>query len=292
MGLFDKLTGKDARIQVNFIDNATGESIGATELTPEQLPATFDVATTLTIREQQWSVQEAIPATAAEFMRTGRLTLRLNKVEYVNPENILYSLPTISNELPDVEETARFQEFELSILADDWRQNEFLPVAAAPRIAEEVAAIEDIWHHHSDSADEDGLQTFRQLHVRATIGEPALALDLAQLKAVLGTERLGSLKFRDQSGYVRDGSLLRHPERHHRHAPLPEQGAGRGTAGSTSRQPSLRPGIRGVVPRPGSRAGGLISRARPDAIRRQPQNFSCEVSLTVGQKYIKDNAAN
>jgi hypothetical protein len=207
MGLFDKLTGKDARIQVNFIHNATSESISVTELTPEQLPATFDVATTLTIREQQWSVQEAIPATAAEFTRTGSLTLRLNKIEHVNPEDILYTLPTISNELPDVEETARFQEFELSILADNWRQNEFLPASAAPRIAEEIAAIEDIWQHHSTPAGE-GIQAFRQLHVRATIGEPGLALDLAQLKAVLGTERLGSLKFHDQPGYVRGGFAL------------------------------------------------------------------------------------
>jgi len=207
MGLFDKLQGKDASIQVNFIDNATGQSIGTTALKPEQLPATFEVATTFTIQEQQWSVQEAIPATAAEFTRTGHLTLRLDKVEYMNPKDILFTLPTISNELPDVEETARFHEFELSILADDWRQNEFLPADAAPRIAEEVAAIEAIWQHHASPADE-GIQTFHKLHVRVDIGLPGLVLDLAQVQAVLGAKRIGSLKIYDQPGYVQNGFAL------------------------------------------------------------------------------------
>lgn len=207
MAFFDKLLGKDARIQVTFIDNATGQSIGVSQMLPEQLPATFEAATTFTIRETEWAVQDAVPATAAEFTRTGQLTLRLDKIEYVDPQNINYTQPTLSAELPDLTEQALFPDFDLTIFGDDWRQNEFLPAAAQARIAPETAAIRRIWEHHSFAA-EAGFQAFRQLHVRDTIGEPGLALDFARLQTVLGAPRRGSLRLHDEPGYVRNGFAL------------------------------------------------------------------------------------
>lgn len=199
--------GDDTRIRVHFMDQATGQTIGITDLAPEQLPASFAVPTTFTIGAQEWSVQEALPATAAEFTRTRQLTLRLHKIEYLDPQAIRYSLPTIAAELPALSDQALFQDFTLSIFDDDWRQNEFLPASAYPRIAHETAAIKHIWDQHSATAA-DGFHSFQQLHVRETIGAPQLALDFAQLQGVLRPQRLGALALHDQPGFVRHGFAL------------------------------------------------------------------------------------
>jgi hypothetical protein len=44
MRLFDKIFGAD-KIKVQFIDNLTGQSIGVSEMYPNQLPDTFSVPT-------------------------------------------------------------------------------------------------------------------------------------------------------------------------------------------------------------------------------------------------------
>jgi hypothetical protein len=54
-----------------------------------------------------WEVVEARPMTAAEFRKTGKLVLIVRKVkatQFVDPAKILFSLPTISNELPGMGE--------------------------------------------------------------------------------------------------------------------------------------------------------------------------------------------
>jgi hypothetical protein len=208
MGFFDKILSRDTNVEVTFIDHATSQVIGVTELPPEQLPATFDVATTFTLGNQEWQVVTAAPMTSLEFSRTKKLTLRLDKIEYLNPQDIHYTLPTISDKLPDMGETAFFSAFELSIFEDDWRQNEFLPSAARPLVAQEAEAIQHIWEEFGNLSG-DNFQSFRQLHVRENIGEPGLHLDFAQLQAALGASPAGSLKFHGQPGFVRNGFALR-----------------------------------------------------------------------------------
>ena len=197
----------DTSIEVTFIDDATGHVIGVTQLSPEQLPATFAVATTFHLGPQEWQVQTAVPATSAEFCETKQLTLHLRKVEYANPQDILYTLPTLANELPGMAEAPLFPGFELSIHEDDWRQNEFLPRAALPLVAQEAAAIERVWTDFGNLTS-SSVQTFRHLHVRERLGASGLSLDLARLQEVLGASRPGSVKFQDQPGFVRNGFAL------------------------------------------------------------------------------------
>ncbi|MBO2007636.1 hypothetical protein [Hymenobacter negativus] len=208
MGFFDKILSPDTNVEVTFIDHATGQVIGSTKLPPEQLPDTFGVATNFTLGTQEWQVATAAPVTKIEFSRTKELTLRLNKIEYLNPQDIHYTLPTISDKLPDMDETALFSAFELSIFEDDWRQNEFLPSAALPLVTQEAATIQRIWAEFGNLSD-DGFQSFKQLHVRESIGEPGLALDFARLQAVLGASSPGSLKIYDLPGFVRNGFVLK-----------------------------------------------------------------------------------
>jgi hypothetical protein len=207
MGFFDKILSPNNTVEVTFIDHATGQVIGVTKLPPEQLPAAFDVPTNFTLGTQEWQVATAVPMTSTEFIRTKKLTLRLHKIEYINPQDVRYTLPTISDKLPDMNETALFSAFEASIFEDDWRQNEFLPSAARPLVAQEAAAIQRVWTEYGNLS-EDGFQSFQQLHVREAIGEPGLSLDFAKLQAVLGASLPGSLKFHDQPGFVRNGFAL------------------------------------------------------------------------------------
>lgn len=207
MGFFDKILSPDPNVEVTFIDHASGQVIGVSKLPPAELPDTFEVATNFTLGTQEWQVATAVPLTSAEFSRTKKLTLRLNKIEYLNPQDIHYTLPTISDRLPDMSESALFTAFELSLFEDDWRQNEFLPNAARPMVAQEAAAIQRIWAEFGNLSD-SGFQSFRQLHVREHIGEPGLHLDFAKLQAVLGASPPGSLKFHDQPGFVRNGFAL------------------------------------------------------------------------------------
>lgn len=214
MGFFAKILSRDTSVEVTFINEATGQVIGVTKLPPEQLPASFDVATSFTLGPQEWQVVTATPMNNLEFSRTKKLTLRLHKVEYINPQDILYTLPTISDKLPDMAGTALFSAFELSIFEDDWRQNEFLPSAAQPLVTQEVAAIQRVWTEFGDLSD-SGFQSFKQLHVRENIGEPGLSLDFARLQAVLGTLPPGSLKIHDQPGCVRNGFVLQTAAAHY-----------------------------------------------------------------------------
>ncbi|GAA4047923.1 hypothetical protein GCM10022409_37830 [Hymenobacter glaciei] len=204
MGFFDKILRPNADVEVTFIDHATGEVIGVTKMAPEQLPVTFEVATNFTLGTQEWQVGTAVPMTSSEFSRTKKLSLRLHKIEYLNPQDIHSTLPTISDNLPETDEAALFSAFELTIFEDDWRQNEFLSSAARPLVAQEAAAIRRVWTEFGKVSN-DGFQSFKQLHVRKTIGEPGLALDFARLQAVLGAAHPGSLAFHDQPGFVRNG---------------------------------------------------------------------------------------
>lgn len=204
MGLFDKIFGSD-KIKVQFIDNVNGQTIGVAEMTPDQLPETFSVATTMHIADVDWNVQEAIPPNSVDFIKSKSLILKMRKVEYINPKDILFTLPTISNELPATTSKSSSQDF-ISMREDDWRQNEFLNKSSFPLVDIEVSKIKDIWTNHSKNV-EANFNAFDKCHVRDTIGVPNLGFDLQSLQNVLKTEKIGGIKINDQN--VVDGFSLK-----------------------------------------------------------------------------------
>ena len=67
---------------------------------------TFELETTLHLGDADWSVVDAEPRTKPEFVGTGKLVLRLRKVEKVDLSDILYSLPSICDRIPSVLDSA------------------------------------------------------------------------------------------------------------------------------------------------------------------------------------------
>lgn len=158
-------------IHVVFVDAATRQPVGESDLPADQLPESFAVETTLHLGGDDWQIEHAEPVTRAEAAQAGQLRLVIRQIERVDPKDILFSLPTIENALPPTQDGGGNV---LRMREDDWRQVELIAAELEPEVAAELAAIRQI-HAERQGAG------FPRLHVRARIPEPlagtALALD-------------------------------------------------------------------------------------------------------------------
>ena len=191
MRLFDKIFGTNNKIKVQFIDNLNGQTIGVSEMKPDQLPETFSVPTTMHIQDSDWNVEEAIPENSIDFVKTKSLVLKMRKIEKVNPNDIWFTTPPISNEFPQTVATTRQTEFDIHILEDDYRQNEFLNLNALSRNKEEFIGIKNIWDNDSKKSDDYTL--FKNCHVRKIIGLPNLTINFNELKTILKCSSTGQV---------------------------------------------------------------------------------------------------
>ncbi len=204
MGLLDKIFKKKETVTVEFYNSKDGSLIGTSDMPVSQLPDTFEVATTMSLHGEEWSVQEAIPMRSEEFQKSKKLTLRMSKIEYMNPNDLLYSLPTISNELPGRTDETPFSAEPFSIQEDDWRQFEFLRKESTPLIEVECSKIEQLKKEFSKEVDES-FTAYTNCHVRDVIGYPGLDIKLSELTQLLNSEEIGGLKFHGDSGFVEGG---------------------------------------------------------------------------------------
>jgi hypothetical protein len=166
-------------IRVTFVDAARDVVFGEADLPAERLPESFAAATTLHLGDSEWQVERAEPAERRDFVATGRLRLVLSKIEWVDPQTILFSLPTIENTMPplvDDDVTGAFAMHE-----DDWRQRELVSTAFAPEIVAELAAIQALLAAQTGAG-------FATLHVRERLPTPLHGqhLALADVEAALG----------------------------------------------------------------------------------------------------------
>lgn len=191
MGLFDKIFGTSEKIKVQFIDNLSGKTIGISEMKADQLPETFSIPTTMHIQESDWNVEEAIPENSNDFIKTRSLVLKMRKIEKINPNDLWYSTPTISNEFPQTVAKTEQTDFDIQIHEDDYRQNEFLNLNSQPLIEKEINGIKDIWDNHSKKSDDYNL--FKNCHVRNVIGTPNLAINFNNLKSLLKCNSVGQV---------------------------------------------------------------------------------------------------
>ena len=191
MALFDKIFGKSNKIKVQFIDSSNGNVIGVTEMLPEQLPETFEIQTTMHLNDEDWSIEEAIPAHSKDFLQSKELTLKMRKVEKMNPDDIWFTKPTISNEFPQTEPKTKDSDFDMEIHEDNYRQKEFLNTPSLPQIEEEFKAIKEIWSNHSKKSGEYTL--FKNCHVRKTIGLANLSINYNELQTLLNSKSTGEV---------------------------------------------------------------------------------------------------
>jgi hypothetical protein len=186
------------KVDVTFVDAATGQVFARTEMAPGQLPKTFLLETTMHLGNEPWAVVRAEPATRAEFARTRRLvlTLRRVRVEMVDPREILFSLPTLNDRLPDEAEAADGNEAALT--EDDWRQVEFVSASLRFVVDDEIGEIERI---HAEQRAGIG---FRQLHVRSRVEPPLEGVTIGDVRA-LGLGAARALRLAGHPQRVRGG---------------------------------------------------------------------------------------
>lgn len=191
MGLFDKIFGTNNKIKVQFIDNLNGKTIGVSDMNADQLPETFSVPTTMNIQDADWNIEEALPENSINFIKTKSLVLKMRKIEKMNPNDIWFTTPTISNEFPQTTPKTKELKLEIIINEDDYRQKEFLKVNSLLQIKEEFKAIKEIWTNHSEKSEEYTL--FKNCHLRKTIGSPNLTIDFNELKTLLNCNAVGQV---------------------------------------------------------------------------------------------------
>ncbi len=192
------------KIAVELINVETNQVFAKANMEASQLPESFEKSTTLHLGDDQWTVEEAIPMHADEFMLTGKLTLKLRKVLLVSPEELLYSIPSISHQLPIIVPEAAYGNFVFMMREDDWKQFEFLPKDTTPDIEKELEKVQEIWDAHSQLVDENWY-AFKKLHVRTPIAHASLGIKLADFTDFFGIETIGSVSFHSGEGYVKNG---------------------------------------------------------------------------------------
>jgi hypothetical protein len=191
-------------ISVKLIDEATGDTVAVSQMPASQLPETFAIDTSLAVAGQRYTVVRAEPATRVEFVREGRLTLFLRKVETVDPKDVLFSLPTICGAaLPETAQD-RSSGSVLVLHEDDWRQCELVSLDHAESITAELAGIQDVYANASVDAG------WSRLHVREHIPRPLPAgLRWKDVTARLKKhDPLGAIAFGDARRLVRDAIAL------------------------------------------------------------------------------------
>jgi hypothetical protein len=193
-------------IRVLFVDAASGAGLGRAEMPADQLPGSFEARTTLQLGGQDWEVVTADPMTRAGFERTGelRLTLRRITVHSVPAGDVLFSLPTICDEVPGIAPgTSKLGKRVLELHEDDWRQVELVACSHRQEIDACLAEIERV---HAEARTPQGF--FRRLHVRKEVAGPleGCHLPLAMLSGYFPSlTPLEGLAYRDVAGLVGGG---------------------------------------------------------------------------------------
>ncbi len=199
-------------VHVEFVDSSTGAVFAQTKISPDQLPASFEAETTMHLGEQEWAVVSADPMTSAEFRSSGRLRLVLSRVKAatVDPRELLYSLPTISDALPaPASGTTKLGKRVLELHEDDWLQIQFYSVHQQAQVDAQVAAIREV---HETARSGPG---FKRVHVRRGCDNlfGAMPCSLTELRAACPapSEWLDGIAVAGVAGLITDGFAVRLP---------------------------------------------------------------------------------
>lgn len=141
--------------------------------------------------EDSWAVVEADPPFKRLFTESKSVTLRVRPIETIGPREVLYLLPTVSDDLAS-SEGAEADGGEVLLREDDWRQIELVSRRRTVEIRQEFDDIRAIW---ADARQGPG---FSRIHVRSRIPEPLAesALGLADLEELFGPASF-ALRFHD-----------------------------------------------------------------------------------------------
>ena len=187
-------------IEVKFINQQTGDVFMKSLMPVDQLPDSFDIDTSLTVQDKQWAVVKAEPAAKEDFSQTVALEITLAEIEYMDPNEIHYSLPSISNCIAEVDESTQSTENTLIIHEDDWRNVEFVSAEYIPQITDNLNEIMVI---HQENPLEYG---FRDIHLREEPQEPLQGIPLTLSELI---EAFGDVKSFDGVSYKGTSNKLK-----------------------------------------------------------------------------------
>lgn len=196
-------------IHVSFIDEKTGQDFAQVKMPIGQLPDELE-GSTLHMGDTPYLVLSATPQTAREWSEGGtlRLVLREQEVTTVDPKSLLYSLPTLSDEMPGLAEgTTKQGRATLELHEDDWRQLEFVSLSLQESVEKEMQSIARIHTQHREGPG------FNALHIRSGVPRPleGTRLTRAELHGALGesTMWLEGLSLQGVEGLVEGGFAAR-----------------------------------------------------------------------------------
>lgn len=92
-------------------------------------------------------------------------------MDSMSPKDILFSLPTICDRVPEPD-PALVSDFLFQMHEDDWRQIEFVDASLAPVVAEQRRLIREVVDHHSRRGADGRPFAFETLHVRTEPVDP------------------------------------------------------------------------------------------------------------------------
>jgi hypothetical protein len=121
-------------------------------------------------------------------------------------KRILFAVPAISNEMPEMCDSRLFEDFIIELHEDQWRQIEFLPLTLLPAIQEEMVSVEAILFPEDES---DGVQGYNSVHVREKIGGRRLSISFDDFCELLNIRERGSIRLSGYSGFVKSGFAVR-----------------------------------------------------------------------------------
>jgi hypothetical protein len=148
------------KVRVTFVDAESGAPMGETKLDDDQLPDRITIDTVFTIGDQSYAVAAADPVEKRDFVRSRKLELHLSPIFAINPRDVHFTIPTVSDDFPPTGPLiAGSRDDYLAMLQDDWRQVEFVSRDHAAVVDAELAAIRQIF------ADDSGTK----IHVRQNL---------------------------------------------------------------------------------------------------------------------------
>jgi len=133
----------EKRIRVTLIDDVTSESMGTSKHALSDLPDSFLQSTTMELGEKSWLVVSADPPFKRQYAESKTLTLRLRPIETLDVQELLYLLPTISDDLA-VSVGSMADGSEAILSEDDWRQIELVSRGLETEIHQEIGDIKAI----------------------------------------------------------------------------------------------------------------------------------------------------
>lgn len=204
---------KRSTVHVEFVDANTGTGFAQTDISPEQLPASFEAETTMHLGDQDWLVVSATPMTSLEFRASGRLRLVLTRVERttIDTRELVYSLPTIADGIPApaAAGSTKLGKRILELHEDDWRQIEVYATANDERVDLHLAAVRAI---HESSRSGSG---FTRVHVRdgcdALLTGPGCSLTDLREACPPGSEWLEGVALLGLPGIIEGSFVVRLP---------------------------------------------------------------------------------